>query len=558
MDKLQIMLELERRGALPSEKQAILTELRSRGAIPAVGAGPDVDNPQDAHGLSANTRRLVQQSMNWLSPDIAKTAEPGTPAATGDLPSFAGQRKIGQPESTLTPVPAWKQAAMGVVNKLPEVGQAVGTAAGMASALAPGAQPAAPLAVLGGAAAGKVAGRTLQTPFTQLLLPEVGARVIGPSEVARTGLQGAESGALDALLMRMAPILGQTQPGAALEAGVNPAETTSARARDYLTKRLLLPARGNPEETKSVIQNVGKKMVDIAHERGPQQIQNQIRDWSGAVDELIANAEASGKTISKTQLMQPLQNLGQQFAKGDLPKYSRAINTYMKGFNQMHPEEELTPTAAQELKKFIYQTIDKGWGEATYNPATEAKKTLSGALKGGLEEAAGPKLEAANTELGKLIEMRPYVTKATERIQEEPIYKRGLAHGKQALRDIAAKSAAKIEARPEIEPRSFATIGSPIQNLEEMFGVKYGAPLNVETRPERLLPAPAGAGGPTQGGRASFTPSTGTPVEGEIPTPMYNAYYPGEAEQWSNQLSDLLQGTELEKLLRMKPPIGGQ
>jgi hypothetical protein len=102
VDKLQIMLELERRGELPADKQAALTELRSRGAIPAL------DNAAAGYG-SGKAQALANKSMPWFdprSPGVAKD-QPAITPALASAPTAKQPNEAEDPNSPYKPSPLW-------------------------------------------------------------------------------------------------------------------------------------------------------------------------------------------------------------------------------------------------------------------------------------------------------------------------------------------------------------------------------------------------------------------------------------------------------------------
>jgi hypothetical protein len=481
-DKLQVMLELEKRGALPPDKQAILAELRHRGAIPG---GSDVDNPQDTYGLKPSTKDLVAQNIPFMAADIAKAPTAGTMPPSEANPSFFGKpQRVGAPEPVLrAPVPEWKQTAMQGVNALPEVGQAVGTAAGIAPALAPGAEPLAAMSIPAGGAAGRVIGKTAQSALAKLLLPESGGTgVATPSELTGAGTQGASGAMLDALLMRGGTTLGASgnRPLEHLEGTFNPDETKMAKLRDYLTQRNLKVPLEDPN-AESIIRNVGQQGIDVAHGKGPKQIQRGIKNLSGQVENEIQGEphlqETTGvkQPIPTKQAMANLAQLRDEYLNSGLLDEAQAVEKQMMNFSILGESTE--PMQAHVSKKNIYKTVTgPQWEEFSSPPGAEAKKEFSTGLAHGLEEApGGENIGPLNEQIGQLIQMRKPVTTAANKIQEMGVLKRGSAHAKQAGASIANKLNISQNA-PEAPPTDFSRIGSPTQTLEEMLNVKLAAP----------------------------------------------------------------------------------
>ena len=384
---------------------------------------------------------------------------------------------LGGPGTVETPPSQATQAAMGVVNKLPEVGQAVGTAAGMASAAIPGAGAAAPLAIPAGGAAGQVAGRALQSPLTQLLLPKAGAQAPSPSEIGQNAAQGATGGMLSALMMK-------GTPGglAAAEPTITPPEQgVAGQTRDYLTRRLLRPGGANPEVAADVVQNVGQQKIPVTQgiQGGPSVIQQNIRNWSGKVDELIGEAqdklksyqgpymagtgspERAGK-VDIHAIIQPMFDVSDAYANAGLKAESEAVMKQADEFLALPRYQD--PETAQSIKKLVYSTIsDPAWQQsAGGSGGTAARKQFSTGIAGQLEDIA-PGVKEANQQIGQAIQMRPFVSKATERVENETVKNRLIAGGLEKGRDLSSDLVAKLS-------KSYAGRNAEPGTLDEMLG----------------------------------------------------------------------------------------
>lgn len=457
--------------------------------------------PQSIYIKDYNTTVTIPDGSN-MEQVRAALAKQFPPKDLNSQPDFGQQmgRKItgmGAPGVVQNPPAEWRQTGAKIANTLPALGRATGSAAGIAGLFDPttGGPLIAGLKVPLAGAAGEIAGTGLQHLLTKVVLPESGSGVATPNELAQAGISGAIGSMLDAMLMRFGVNLSGIRPLESMEPLINPETALSAKIRDWATKNALKPSLKNYDEAMNVVKNVGKQKLDIAGATAPGQVQNKIRNLSGSVDEIIAESGAPkplpsgfvgppspGTTINKNKALEPFYQLKNRFAGGDMPEYLQKVNDYIKNFNQLHPENELTPAAAQELKQFIYQTIDKPgmWEGFTYNPSSEARKTLSSSLASKLEEAAGPKgkkLHQLNQELGDLIEMRPYVQEGAEKAQEAGLYKSLTNRALQKLSHMAERSNAALRKRPSIPSEETTRyVGSPYPQLEEMMKMEFNPP----------------------------------------------------------------------------------
>lgn len=88
MADISLLLEAEKRGILPVEKQSLLTEARSRGLIPSLETAPVSEIPRER---SANPVTAFGRGMASLA-DVAAGAIPGALSSIG----YAGARAVGQ------------------------------------------------------------------------------------------------------------------------------------------------------------------------------------------------------------------------------------------------------------------------------------------------------------------------------------------------------------------------------------------------------------------------------------------------------------------------------
>jgi len=453
-------------------------------------------------GLWDSTKKLVAEKIPFLAEDVAKVKPPtayaptptATPEPVGAKPRFADigggkATEIGTPWSGTGLEGMLKQGGAQIAEELPGIGQAAGTAAGMGTALATeGALG--PVAIPAGAGAGRIAGEAGKTVLQRLLgmkteLPSAG-------QLGESGLAGAEQGAIDAVTGRVLPTLAGGRPLEAMEKSIPAGQGPFAKTEKYLTKRLLQPAAGS---TKSVAA-VSRENIPLSGGKGAEVVKSQKRGLSGQVEGLIGDASEAGKKVSSSRIEKEINSLADELlTKSDDAKDAAEVLDYWTRFKELHPEEQIDPVHAHEVKKFIYRKIpEKYWtGKEGYNPLMEARKKAGLNIMTQLEEAA-PEIGPLNEQLGRYITAEPDVIRATERIQGEPMRKRVFnvvkEKGAQALRK------GRMEGNPEdVAARRSGELtrtGSPIQTLEDLFGTRYGAPAAEEAPTLKQLTADAG------------------------------------------------------------------
>ncbi len=377
----------------------------------------DIDNYMKSEGITGTD---LQRIPSPKSNDIKGMS----PEALNALPSYVKPAK--GPTAIEKPVPEWKQVAMKGINALPEIGQAVGTAAGMASAVA--SEGATLPLIPGGGAAGRVAGRALQTPLQQLILPKSNPR-INASDVLNEGAKGATGAALDAVIPTLGSRFAGKTPSQGLDIlieGTNPKNAIKGATRklvggmpERIQERLLkIPysEAPTPDASSNLVKTTLEKGIEPT-KAGYAEVQNKIKGLSGKVDEIIANATNDLNLVDKDKVLENLSNLRNQYAKADMPEYAASLDNYVKGFQEQHPEQFLSVDDAHKLKKFIYATNEGNYGENTYNPVIESRKKIAEGLRKGIEESTGnPELAKTNKELGDYLAIRDVIGRATGRI----------------------------------------------------------------------------------------------------------------------------------------------
>jgi len=406
--------------------------------------------------------------------------------STEEARPFGRPAKLGAPEPVLeTPPSEAVQTGMGIVNKLPQYGAEAGTAVGMA--LAPEMGP-----EMIPATAGLLSslGKTVQTPLTNLLLPKANAQPAGAMDVAGAGLQGATTGAANAVMMK-----GMNAPAESLADLLAPAKEGTANLSKYMSRRTLKQPL-NPEVERAT-STIPKEGFNVVGGKGPMQVADKVNEISRQVDAYIGQAAEQGKTIKVNDMLAPARQLQAYYGKSaDTADYASKLGDYIAQVETKFPAGELSPPEAQDVKKFVYDAVnfDAKGTNTLGQVGTQGKRALGRGLRTGIEEAA-PEVGPLNQRLGDILQARPYVEKASEMYSQAPLRARAFGQVKQAgarLANAASEGLGAAEEAVRPEAQSLAEVASPFANLERTLGMKYPRLSNevntAETRPNRLLP----------------------------------------------------------------------
>jgi hypothetical protein len=550
----------------PTEQLKALADLSRPAIAPAA-----VTNPSEQpalEGLSNKSKELTKKYLPWMYDDVknAKTPEehpankgvlqPGSPSSIATAGIGAGKAtEIGTPWSGTGLMGDIKQAGAEFANELPGIGQATGTAAGMGTALATeGALG--PVAIPAGAGAGRIVGEAGKSVLQNLLGMKTAYPTAG--ELGESGVQGAEQGAIDAVTGKLLPAFGGTRPLESLESQIPAGSTPFARTEKYLTKRVLQPsAKSLGKSTEAV----SAENIPIYGGKGAETVANAKKVLSNQVESHIGDAEMAGKTVSSGRIEREISNLSNSLMeKSDTMDDALEILNYWKKFKDLHPEEELAPSQAHEIKKFIYKKIpEKYWaGGEGYDPVMDARKKAGTAIMKQLEEIA-PEIKPLNKQLGNYIKASEDVTRATDRITGEPLRKRAAGRIKEAT--AKGLRALRSEGNPEMpeaaRSEQLTRMGSPIQTLEDMFGVRYAAPeAEAGAAPLQLTPD----AGKFRTGELSMEPSERAMMArpAQLPPPPRQLPAPtgGPQQEFPNMMKYGEYGTNPEEVSMGKAVLG--
>lgn len=155
--------------------------------------------------------------------------------------------------------------------------------------------------------------------------------------------------------------------------------------------------------------------------RGIDKIDNLITGLNDEIDGLITAADQAGVTIPRSAVYRELKKVRRELggAKIDAPKDLRKIDAIVKRFDEYMKrigKDSLTPTELQEFKKDAYKHIkfDTKRGAATL-AENEAKKAMARAAKKELE-VISPEIKDLNAREGRLLDLRPELERASNRI----------------------------------------------------------------------------------------------------------------------------------------------
>jgi hypothetical protein len=464
------MLELERRGKLPADKAAILGELRRRGSIPS---GVDADNPNDAHGLTPETKKLAAESMPWMADDInnAPTASRQNATASLDVPDYhPGRLRVGQTEPRLDAVPEWKQDVMGVVNKAPQVLTTVGTAAGMAAST-PFGGTASPMTIPVAGAAGNFAGNRIKDSLASILLPDTNTPVV-PEKMRMLG--ELESGATSAMTDAAGFGLGNQYsnvggPAATLDEILNNQGTRDLRtkAADFLENRAANAYRkiakpspaGVHDDTIGAVKYGVKNRVDLLDPSTMDPIHEEIKQLGGQAREFAGMAE---RPVSLDAALEPVYTYRDKVIRtGMSPDELQAIDKMITDFKAMHPESEIPASQALEIRQWIDQQLNsKNFSENTFNTGVESAKALRSGTAKELQGAVNnPEFDSTMSQLGDKLNFMEVIGRSPERLANKnqvPFFstrlgdrsRQNIAFAQDKLSDILRPADMSLESAP--------------------------------------------------------------------------------------------------------------
>ena len=155
-------------------------------------------------------------------------------------------------------------------------------------------------------------------------------------------------------------------------------------------------------------------------QKGIDKLNNIVNEVNIEIESILMDSELSGKRISTSRVVQPLNQLiakkiesigpDRQKDIAQLRKLKREFNESVKG------QGTLTPNQAQKLKKDLFETINFDRGNTTSTLAGEqGRKALA---TGAREEVAAldPQIDALNQRQAPLLDMSQDLDRAANRI----------------------------------------------------------------------------------------------------------------------------------------------
>lgn len=368
-NKLEVMLELERRGALPPEKSAILEELRKRGVVPG-GDNSDFSVGEMVSNIPSSAKQFAGDIVQpFIHPvDTAKAIGSlfTDESARSNMADFLRDRygSLDNVKNTVEKDP---------VGFLADVSTIL-TAGGGLAARAPG-------------VAGKVGSVVSKAGMAS-----------DPLNVVKTA--GRASGRA----------LGQLVPSSV------PQKMYESAAKFSTT----LPQAKRTEMTKTALE-----YGIMPSAKGVDKLGGLLGDFDTKITGLIDEATASGKTIPRSAVYRHLrevrQNLGGVKIEGgqDLRQVSRVAKMFDQHMKKLG-KDTLTPTELQAFKQDAYQRINFDAKNLKSNKGTdEARKAMARAAKESIEQVAPVK--DLNREFGRLLEIKDPIERAASRIENRNI-----------------------------------------------------------------------------------------------------------------------------------------
>lgn len=159
--------------------------------------------------------------------------------------------------------------------------------------------------------------------------------------------------------------------------------------------------------------------------------------YLGRVDELIAQAADSGRTVDATVLFDDLANLEEAVFTGnnvnkfrDLDQITKvrqslAQSIYgrdVKDLDASVPPKRLNAAELQELKKSAYAEADYRPKNAKKSMSNEANKAVGRSARKAVEGIASPEIGRTNKQLGNFLEMKEPLERAVGRIENRNLF----------------------------------------------------------------------------------------------------------------------------------------
>lgn len=347
-DKLQIMMELDSRGALPPDKKAIFDELKSRGAIPdSGGVLESVAKSAPITFIDQMVKRGPSARMGQALLDAVGIKDKASEERNALHPTAATAGKVAG--ETIASIPQYA-GGMGAL-------KAIGPAKGF-------------LGVLNNIAKGA----TVNAAIGQGSDIEHG---VNPDRVPLDLALGGAGEALSALAPKV-NAGGKWLMNKAL--GVTKTEAKNAIAAGKETLGSQVYERTAMPHTRAGYEKIAEKGLDKSEE---------------ALQTLLANAENGVPASKMAEAVKGLRKRYEGAGGVNIAGFENELKTIDDAVKLLSKQKNVILTAAEanSIKRKIYSIIqDKGYKASAPLPAkTNVLKTQARSLRQGIEEAAGSK-----------------------------------------------------------------------------------------------------------------------------------------------------------------------
>lgn len=421
-NKLEVMIELERRGALPSDKEAILAELRKRGVVPGS------DEVQQQSGFSAgNMVGNIPSSAKQFAGDLVQpfihpieTAKGVANLTSGVVDKLSEKLAGNLPEGISTKINKlnnWLVDNGVPLTRLPEnpddikfddtiyadsMGEFIARRYGSMDNLK----------------------KTVETDPVGALADLSMVFTLGGSAAARVPGMAGKAGAMTRKVgMAIEPLNVAKTTGRAVArtAGKLIPESLPMKMYESSAKfSTTLPKAKRAEMTKTALE-----YGIMPSAKGVDKLGGLLGDFDTKITGLIDEATASGKTIPRSAIYRNLREVRQKLGgvKIEGAQDLRQVNRVAKMFDQHMKKlgkDTLTPTELQSFKQDAYKRINFDAKNLKSSQATdEARKAMARAAKESIEQVAPVK--ALNKEFGRLLEIKDPIERAASRIENRNI-----------------------------------------------------------------------------------------------------------------------------------------
>lgn len=178
-------------------------------------------------------------------------------------------------------------------------------------------------------------------------------------------------------------------------------------------------------ERRAMAQTALREQIPLSAE-GVTKTRSLINELDSKINNLIIDAERSGKTIPRSAVYQNIRDVRQKLGgpKIEAAKDLATIREITKSFDDYMErigKTSFTPTELQRFKQDLYNRINFDRSTQTASiPKEETYKALAGAARSELETLA-PDIKGINRREGQLLELLPNLERSAARIENRDI-----------------------------------------------------------------------------------------------------------------------------------------